>query len=148
MWHDRSCCSLWFCRRHSLFGCLEATFSEGWWRRNVIGYALLQNMWWTETRTDTPWKQYQNITDTCDFIEAVHVCQFARHGRHLHCGCKEATDSETFVLMWFACASVRFSCILESVFSTLFWWRLKLVQNNFWHGFKWRCSSIFSVCFD
>ena len=65
-------------------------------RRNVIGRSVRQmiNM---ATLFYKIWDKTETRTD--NFIEAVDVCPFSRHGRHFGCGSKDATGSETFVLM-------------------------------------------------
>ena len=108
------------------------------WLHSPTKYVIRQK------HAQTHRKHHPHITETADSIEAVDVWQFSRHGRHFGCGSKDATGSETFVLMWFACASVGFSSIFESVITTSFWWRLKLLNNKFWHGFNSSCSGIFN----
>ena len=79
-----------------------AWFKSLIWLRSSTKYVIRQK------HAHTPWKHYQNITETADFIEAVDACQFPRQWTHFGCGSKDVTGLETFVLMWFVCASVGF----------------------------------------
>ena len=112
-----------FCLRHSLFGCLEATFLEGsgtpeYVINTTIKYVINRNTHRHTVKTVSQHHRNLILHRSCSCLSICKAWKtFVLWLQRCHRLRNVCADSE---MHSFACASVGFSCIVESVITTSF----------------------------